>query len=378
LIAAGTVAIGVAGGAALILRARDNPRATAAIARGRRILRDSMPGTDPAAAAQFREAIARDARNAEAWGLLALALRNIAEQAPPANTATAVAQCEAAARRALELDRSEPNALTALATVQPEFGNWGESEDGIRAILREAPNNVPALTFLVMLLQSVGRAKESWDFNERGVALEPLSPVMRFRRALKLWIMNRVPEADLEIDRALQLWPSHPGVWNARLYIFAFTGRAEAALAMLIDAGTRPPKLSRESVTLWTKSLRALATRSTDDIARAREANIYAAPRSPAFGVQSTMILSMLGELDAAFGVAEGLLLRRGPLVGTLWSSPREFASSDSYWRRTMNLFTPATAAMRRDPRFDGLCDGMGLTRYWREKGVGPDRFLMA
>jgi hypothetical protein len=41
-----------------------------------------------------------------------------------------------------------------------------------------------------------------------------------------------------------------------------------------------------------------------------------------------------------------------------------------------MNLFTPATAAMRADARFHALCDGMGMTAYWRQRGVAPDRFF--
>ena len=121
----------------------------------------------------------------------------------------------------MAIDPKEANARTALATVRPEFGNWGQTEDALRAILKDSPDNVAALSYLVMILQAVGRARESWDLNERAIALDPLAPVLLFRRGLKLWILGRVPEADVAIDRALQLWPKHPAVWNARLYIFA-------------------------------------------------------------------------------------------------------------------------------------------------------------
>jgi hypothetical protein len=36
-------------------------------------------------------------------------------------------------------------------------------------------------------------------------------------------------------------------------------------------------------------------------------------------------------------------------------------------------MFTPPAAAMRPDPRFLPLCDGIGLTDYWRRRGVKPD-----
>jgi hypothetical protein len=33
---------------------------------------------------------------------------------------------------------------------------------------------------------------------------------------------------------------------------------------------------------------------------------------------------------------------------------------------------------MRLDPRFTPLSSGLGLTEYWRKRGIGPDRFLFA
>ncbi|MEO7634757.1 MAG: hypothetical protein ABIS38_03800, partial [Sphingomicrobium sp.] len=311
--------------------------------------------------------------NAEAWGLLSVALRNDVEQAAPAAVAAAAATCETAARRALAIDPREPNARVALATIKPEFGDWGEVEDALRAILRDSPDNIHALGALTPVLQSVGRSRASWDLNERAIALEPLSPVHQFRRALKLWIFGRVAAADVTIDRALQLWPRHPAVWNARLYLFAFTGRADAALGQIADRASRPPSFTADAEAFWLASLRALASGASTDVAVARTANIAAAPKSPAFAISSMMVLSSLSEIDAAFAVAEGALLRRGALIGTIWGGRGEMPVADQYWRRTMNLFTPATAAMRADPRFLKLCDGIGMVDYWRARGVWPD-----
>jgi hypothetical protein len=41
-----------------------------------------------------------------------------------------------------------------------------------------------------------------------------------------------------------------------------------------------------------------------------------------------------------------------------------------------VGLFTPPTTAMRLDPRFGPLADGLGLTDYWRRRHTGPDAFL--
>jgi hypothetical protein len=46
----------------------------------------------------------------------------------------------------------------------------------------------------------------------------------------------------------------------------------------------------------------------------------------------------------------------------------------DTGWRVWIQwLFTPACAAMRADPRFLQLCEGIGLVDYWRSRGVRPD-----
>jgi len=363
-------------GAGLWWNARERNRADALIEEGERVLREAWPGSDEKAVGYLQSATALNPGDAHAWGLLAIALRNVAEQAAPNRTTAAVLASERAANRALMANPRDGNALTALATVRPEFGNWAETEDALRHALKVDRDNPAAINYLVMLLQSVGRAHESWKLNERLARIQRSSPVYEFRKALKLWIFGRVPEADLTIDRALQMWPRHPAVWNARLYIFAFTGRPEAGSRMIEDDRFRPSTFGPASARYWRSSLRALATRSEGDIAGARTVNLQLAPRSPGFAVAAMMVLSALGEIDSAFGVAQGALLRSGPLIGTIWAGNGEMPVNDQYWRRTMNLFTPATAAMRGDPRFRPLCDGMGMTVYWRQRGIWPDPFL--
>ena len=370
---AAVAAATAAGSAWWITTNRDDPRASALVERAEQVMSAETRKSKEEGAKLLREAVRLDPASARAWGLLALASRDVAEAADPADVSRAVLNAEAAARRALSIDSKEANARTALATVRPEFGNWAETEDALRAILLDSPDSVPTLSYLVMILQAVGRARESWDLNERALALHPLSPVLLFRRALKLWILGRLPEADVAADRALQLWPKHSAVWNARLNIFAFTGRAHAALAALDDRNNRPPAYRRESIDFWRSSLRALQTRSRADVDAAVRVNLEAAPTSPYFATASMMVLSAIGQVDEAFAVAEGTLLREGKLIGTIWAGKNQMAVHDQYWRRTMNLFTPATAPMRADPRFKSLCDGMGMTDYWRERGIPPD-----
>lgn len=343
------------------------------VQKGRRALYNGFPDSGTVASGYLRTALKRSPRDAEAWGLLAFACRDIAEGAAPGEVSRAVEASEEAARRALELDPKQGNALAALATLEPWFGDFAAGEDRLMKVLAVDPDNVLAITQLVALLQGVGRVRASAAWNDRVGRIDPYSPVPQYRRALKLWSKGELDAADQAIDRVMQSWPRHPGVWNARMMLFAFTGRPAAGLALLEDERSRPATLQPPGIELWSISLRALRSRSGADVAAARRANLAAAPHSPGFANNAMMTLSMLGELDAAFDVAFGYFLRRGPLISTLWGGAGELPVSALRWRRSMALFVPPAAPMRADPRFGALMDGMGVTLYWRQRHVRPD-----
>ena len=373
--------VGIVGAAAVFAAAsrwsvRPGPRATALTVRARRMLTEAEPSAPGQAVALLQRALSMAPKDAATLGLLAVAQRDAAEKAAPGLTSAAVGSCQEAARLALAIDPKQSDALAALAALRPYFGDWAGAEARLRQVLAVDPDNFTALAHLTTLLQSVGRATASWDLNEHVLALAPLSPIPNYRRGLKYWIFGQVAEADLAIDRAISLWPRHAGVWNARIYVFAFSGRAKAALAMLNDKASLPDEFPLPAQQLLRGSLKALATGRPADIAKARAANLAAAPKSPAFAVQCTMVLSALGLLDDAFAVAEGSLLRRGDFIGAVAGGGGELVVNDQVWRRTMNLFTPATVAMREDPRFAALCRGIKLTDYWKLVGHAPDDFL--
>jgi hypothetical protein len=178
------------------------------------------------------------------------------------------------------------------------------------------------------------------------------------------------------INRAMELWPSHRLVRLMRLMIYAYTGRARAALAMVDDEAKHPIFFGPGAATTWRKSLEALETPTTTTIAAAREANVRGASGSPQIAAWAILTLSALGELDAAFDVANGFLLDRGSVIVRPRAETDGSTVNGLGWRNTFGLFTPPTKAMRLDPRFKPLADGLGLTEYWRKRGLGPDAFL--
>ena len=357
---------------------RIDPRAADHVERAKQIMRNGVPGTAPKAAALIGKAAAISPNDAGIWGLLAIAWRDVSEFSPPDQTAAAVAACESAARHALAIDPRNGNALAALALLRPILGDWIAGEQRLRAVLAVAPDNVPALAGLGMLMGAVGRFRLALRISDRIVALEPLSPVYQYRRAYQLWTNGRLAEADQTIDRALQLWPQQPAVWYARMLIFELTGRPRAAMAMVKDQETHPPGFSDQLLQVWRLSLGALITRAPQTIAASTEANMAAAREDPGSAVNAINFFAVLGDLDSAFVVAEGYLLRRGPLIGQL--SPGKGLAlndpADQRWYKTMMLFIPSNATLRADPRFLPLCRDIGLVDYWRRTGIRPDYLI--
>ena len=182
-----------------MLRSEADPRNARLIERAHRMLTSELPDGGHTAASLLERAVRDDPRNAEAWGLLAFAYRDIAEGAAPAKTSTAIEASEQAARR-------------ALAMLRPYFVDWAAAEDRLLGVLAVAPTNVLALNSLVPLLQGVGRVRSSSAWNERVLKIDPNSAVASYRRAIKLWQQGQLNAADQTIDRTMQLWPRLPAV----------------------------------------------------------------------------------------------------------------------------------------------------------------------
>lgn len=349
-----------------------DPRFDALMDRARQSFRTGRAISDDGATLRLLgQAVALNPKDATAWGLIAYLRAFGADKERPDRMAAMVGMAEQAARTALALDPAEPNALAAEAYLQGSIDGWASFDQKLRRILAIAPNNTLAMSELVAVLQLAGMTRESWHLNQRVLALEPFNPTPNFRKAFKLWIMGRVADSYRAINRASDLWPSDPGVWNARLIILAFTGRPAAARTML-DANPDilgPPA----AVAVWRTALTALDDRTAGTIAKAREACVTAAGTAPGLAAHGAMILAALGETDAAFDVTNGFLLSRGKVLVRPPSGSRATWLNRPVWKWTQWLFTPPAAVMRADPRFPTLCGDIGLTDYWRARGVRPD-----
>jgi len=373
LVGSAIAAVAVAGAAGLwwSRRPRTDPRFEALIQRGQDALRLDEPGAEK----HFQQAVALEPKNARAWGLLSYAVAN-GDGGPGLVSGRSVQAAEQAARRALAIDANEPNALLAMTVVQSSMLDWFSREERYRHILSIDADNTLVMRSLGTMLHGVGRSRESLAVAERAIAIEPLCPDHQVRRAGRLWVLGRVADADQVINRAMELWPAHRLVRLMRLMIYAYTGRAQAALAMVDDEATHPIFFGPGAASVWRRSLAAIESPTTASIAAAREACVQGAVGSPQIAAWAILTLSALGELDSAFDVANGFLLDRGAVIVRPRPKSDGPRGNGTGWRNTFGLFTPPTRAMRLDPRFRSLADGLGLTEYWRRRGIGPDAFL--
>ena len=370
-IAAATAAVG--GAAWWRLGQRADGRLEALLAQGEDILRIGLPSARDDATKLFEQAAAMQPDNPRALGLLAYARAYAAITLPPDDAGAAALQADRAIRAALAVKPDQPDAHLALLLLRGSSLDWISTDQKLRALLAMEPDNARVMSWLVALLQAAGMGRESWDLNERLVRLHPLSPASLYRRALKLWIFGRVAEADRVIDPLMQLWPAHPWVWNARFIIFAFTGRAPAAWAMMEDEAHRPATITPSLLRQWEPTLKALDDPVPAKLSAARESNLAAARNSPGQSAYAIMSLAALNQVDAAFDVAGGFLLSRGSVITRRPPKSQGLLVSSPGWRRTQWLFTPATASMRSDPRFLPLCRDIGLVDYWNARRVRPD-----
>lgn len=367
----GGAGIVAAGAGAYYLTARTgDPKPIARLLDESRIaMRAGTPEGSKRAVMLLEQAVEVSPNDPEAWGLLALTMARIDEHSL-GNTTYPAARVDEAAGHALRLDPDNADGAAARALMIPYFGDWFAAEQRFDKVLADHPGHLETRDARAFLLGSVGLMKAS--AKERlAMKTDVFDPEMQYRLVYCLWFLGRIEEADRVANRGLSMWPRHPGLWFSRLWVLTGTGRLERALAHIDQEAGRPPLPPPLFDTLRAGLQTALDP--TTDRAPLVARIMGGVAQNVSAVVNAFMLLNLVGEVDRAFDLADAYYLERGPVIAAVNWRPGQPVVPDQRRRKTNMIFTPTAAPMQRDPRFMPLMAQIGLTDYWKRKGVSPD-----
>lgn len=377
MLAAGVVAVASLGaGGAWIATRRDEgppPEVAPLLAQARHALdQGTAEGTSQALALRRRVTeLAPD--YADGWAHLATSYAIGWLSGDPRDGLAMRARAQQAAARALALDPKNPYARLTIGMIANADAPRLVGERHVRSVLAEYPDNDQGLRLLGRMLLGVGRCRDAAAICERLHQIVPLEPVTGFMRILTLWAADRLDDADRAAAEAAAMFPTHFGVWFTRYYLLLYTGRASEALAMSADIARRPTDIADWNFAAIDGVARAMISGSAADVAAAMRTNLAMARRGVGYAENTMQFASALGEIDAAFGIAQAYYFDRGFAIGNNRYEPERRMFTPLNQRHTRGLFLPSTVAMRADARFGALTRELGLDAYWRDSGVQPD-----
>lgn len=347
------------------------PRRSEAAARGIDKLRPGMADSTAEGVALLEAAVAADPNDADAWGALAIAY--VRQDMFATDSTAQLTRSRAAARRALELDPGQRDAIASAALILPLFGEWTATERSVRAALARAPAHAELLHHLAMIQAGTGRMRDATTTLTDSIAADPEWPYHQALNVHCLWSSGRLVEAERFGEAALNRWPRHFYVWFIRVYFLGYTGQTRTALAMIDDTLSRPPGIPESSFALASTGIKALETRAPGDIDAAMTLHAAAAPNGSGFAENAANFSAALGRTDMAFRMLDALFFDRGFVVAKTRFGSDQARTSTPPRQLTHFLFAPPLASIRGDPRFATLLRELGLDRFWREQRIVPD-----
>jgi DNA-binding winged helix-turn-helix (wHTH) protein/TolB-like protein len=254
----------------------------------------------------------------------------------------------------LKLDPEDAGAYAVLSQLVAKYDHREREAILLRGI-RFAKHPKQPLAALYsyegLLLGDVGRLREAQSFQLIAHATDEWGAPRTTKLALIHANRGDLTAARASLQKAVQFWPNHPGVWKVQQYIAGFYEQPADALEAfkLLDA-----RISlAESNAIWRSFIEAKAARSAQASEAASLEIRAAADRGIISRENEIMMLAELGQTKLAIEIANSVL--------------------DHQELEPWFLFTPTARNLRQDPGFVPLAKRMGLIEYWRETGKRPD-----
>jgi TolB-like protein/Flp pilus assembly protein TadD len=227
------VALGAGAKEALGERPTQNLAAYDAFLKGEEVSRSlnvADPPTLRRAMVYYEQAVALDSNFTAAWAARARAYSVLYANAVPEPTIAKTAL--ESAERARTLASERPEGYLALAEYHRNV-----TADAARALaqaqlgLKIAPTDVNLLVVAALAQQQLGRWDAASELLAKAQSVDPRSVVTGWRLARSLLFRRHYDEAAAACERALQIDPTHLGLLETRVMIFAARGDLAGARA---------------------------------------------------------------------------------------------------------------------------------------------------
>ncbi len=307
-------------------------------------LNERTPAGDHRAVLHFREAIAADARYAQAYAGLALAYAVLPTREPGPRPLALADTAELMAQRASTLDPtlSTPHDALGLVAFTMRW-DFPRAERELTTALRLNPNDPTAHLWYAYLLQVQGRDSAAVRAAKRAIELDPLSVYVSTMGATALFHARRYSEAETELRRqtGIRDAAASASAEAARAFlrgrIFLVHGQYDSA-AVAFQTVARADTLDPAGVT---SVVRGIANPGARAGARQVLRSWVGAGRNMYVLVD---LAAQLRDTASALRILSGLAARHDP----------------RFWQaKTDPLLDP----LRGDPRFNVLWQGAGLAR---------------
>lgn len=232
-----------------------------------------------------------------------------------------------AAKRALALDDSLPEAHLAMFTVFFDEHKWPEAELALKRAIELNPNYLHAWGFYAFLLHALGRHEEALAASSRALEIDPVSDYAAKDYANSLIWVGRYPEAIESATKAVELRPDFAPARQA-------LGRAFYRSNQL-DEAYRQYEAAQDRVSM----AQIRADKGDSEPAKALIATLS---QRRGTGLALAVLHMALKDTDAALTALESACDEQVPMVGYVAANP---------W------FKP----LHGDPRFEKILSRMDL-----------------
>jgi hypothetical protein len=280
---------------------------------------------------------------------------------PREERAEAVAEARRAADRGIELGPKFGDAYSPWCLLRPDV-LYAACEDRLREARRVDPDAPFLNTFLSHLLRNVGRIDES-------VELAKLAHTHDIYVPTKIGWMLKAMETDGDSEGARELYKQAAVWWPEYKFMF-FRNRSFS----LLDHGDLNAMLQLERE-VDAKKLNP-DYQDSSDLAAAMNSKSLAVAQGACrdadnwfVNMRCMIALATLGDQDRAYAIADKLYPRR---IGRTPAETERIWLDQPEATSTAFITSPASAPMRRDPRYLQLAERTGLLAYWRS-GRPPD-----